>query len=168
MATLATTPIETTILNDIKSKLQGITKAKGYDFNVGTNGVKLYEVNVATIRQDTVSVVRRTTDESYEFAMDTVQYEMVLQVGFAHQYKGENPQQRANLFISNIRRVLGYDNTIAVVKTNDVQIPNGQYILERKGSAMNVTDPVPGIVHGQVDYLLVYRTAISDDRRVAV
>lgn len=157
-------PMETVILLDVKAKLATITKANGYNFNVGAQGVVEYEVDVGATRQDTISVVRRTTADYYDRRFGAVEYEQVLQIGFVHEYRGEAPQQRGNLFISDIRRALPLSNQITVAK-----ISGGTavlyYHLRRVGSAVNITDPVPGRIHGQVDYTLSYETSAEDDRR---
>lgn len=161
-------PIETTILLDIKSKLKTITKTNGYNFNVGSNGVMEHEVDVGSTRQDTISVIRRTTDDDYDepgTVFGTVRYRMVLQVGFVHEYKGKAPQQRANLFISDIRRVLTFEPMVSVTKLDDTTV-NAFYVMRRIGSVMNITEPVPSRVHGQVDYEVLYETSIEDDRKV--
>lgn len=161
-------PIETTILLDIKSRLAKITKANGYNFNVGTSGVFEHEVDVGSTRQDTISVVRRTTDENYDepgTVFGTVRYSMTLQIGFVHEYRGDKPQQRANLFISDIRRALNFEPIVSVTKLDDTTV-NAFYVMRRIGSAINVTEAVPSRIHGQVDYFVQYETSIEDDRKV--
>jgi len=54
---------------------------------------------------------------------------------------------------------------VTVTKVGDTTT-TGMYRLLRKGRARNVTEAVPGVYHGQVNYVIEYSHTVEDDRYV--
>jgi len=163
-------PIEQTILEDIKQRLGYITAANGYWNNVGSGRVHMKQVEVTSSVAPCVMVVPQLTEEleageSSEACFGETAIRTSLMIGYVVKGQDDDPTKKVSRMISDIIRALPHEPTVTVTKVGDTTT-TGMYRLLRKGRARNVTEAVPGVYHGQVNYVIEYSHTVEDDRYV--
>ena len=164
-------PIRQTVAAALRGFLGLITKAGGYDFDVGPTRVFRRDV----IRPDwpvtpciALLQMKETPHEAsfqgYDGSGGQRERSLTLRVAFMDEYSGDDPDDHAGLFIANIQRAVPLQTNISIEvsgATHDYPIT-----LNEVESELNVGPAMDGRVYGWVDFRADYRTMTKDPRRL--
>lgn len=159
-------PIRLTVMRYARSLLQQITDDI-YFFNVGKKRVFLYDfVRANAPAPASIFVVQRTEAVTMgDFGR--VERSLSVNIGFIAEYGGDQPDEEAAKFIADIQFALGYQHNLSGLPRvqqdgSYLMIGSGTVTFDEIGNAINVTEPITGFIHGQVDYTFGYETLKRD------
>jgi hypothetical protein len=156
--------VRQTIVEALAAKLEAITTANGYNFEVGSDRVFRSAENPTMI--PTPAVVLIQGEENIEQNYNNL-YACTLEivVGFVDNYSGSDPETQANLFLADIQKAMGVEFCIAITNSAGAASETTVIMLE-EGNTITISEALPGFLIGQVNYEVQYRRNMLDPNKV--
>lgn len=151
--------VRETIIAFFKTQLAGITKDAGYSRTLGVSRVLgIRETPSGTpvpavfVMQGEEIVDQRVGDR-YSCLLE-------LAIGFVDHPETDDPDSEANLFMSEIQKVIPIEFNIQCPNYPLGTVVDSTVVAKEIGNTINITMSTPGLVIGQVTYEVAYRRSI--------
>jgi hypothetical protein len=156
--------IRETAINYIKTQLATITIANGYSRDLGTKRIYGVKETPSQVVPPAI-IIMQGEEEVMNNIGERFSCELEIAIGFVDRDRTTNPDQDATTFMGEIQKVLPieFDITMPIYPSGD-SVP-GTIVLMEVGNTINITAAVPGIIMGQVTYIMKYRRNIYDPNR---
>lgn len=151
-------------ISAIKTQLATITIANGYSRDIGPK--RVYGIKEAPSQVVPPAVFLMQGEEEVTNNIgERYTCELEISVGFVDNNRTTDPDKDATTFMGEIQKCLQIEfQIIHGVYPAGVDAP--QIIsLKEMGNTINVSQAVPGIVMGQITYLMAYRRNIYDPNK---
>lgn len=164
---MATTPdpIRSTVMAKLRELLSGVTVKHLYTYDVGAKRVFMRDLIGPNVEVPALFVIQRTervTMRSTQRHKDRI---LLVNIGFCAQYGGPDPDEAAGLFIADIQSAIPYTADISVhVLEDPTTAVFDQITFTEIGNAINIGEPIPDRVYGQVDFSVKYTTSYNNPR----
>lgn len=149
----------------IRERLGDITIDNGYSKDVGPERVFAFKDSPNSMPTPCVMIMQGDEEIEKEYSR---MYECYLEiyVGFAETFSGEDPDEEAVKFISDIQKAMGIEFEVTAKDYSSGNPTSTTIQLKEVGSMVNVSESLPGLLIGQVIYVLRYRRRIEDPTAV--
>ena len=156
--------VRQTIVEALAAKLEAITTANGYNFEVGSD--RVFRSAETPTMIPTPAVVLIQGEENIEQNYNNL-YQCTLEivVGFVDNYSGSDPETQANLFLADIQKAMGVEFCIDITNSAGAASETTVIMLE-EGNTITISEALPGFLIGQVNYEVQYRRNMLDPNKV--
>lgn len=151
-------------MDAIEAKLENITRANGYNRNVGKS--RVFEAKKAPQQLPTPSILILQGDEIVTNSIgDRYVCYLPISVAFVDAYSGKEPDAEAMEFMADVQKAMGAEFEITVSMYSG---GTGQLTIQmlEEGNAINAADVLPGRVYGDVEYRITYNRNILDPSKL--
>lgn len=149
------------VVNAIISKLQQITVANNYSFDVGSS--RVYRKADSPELMPTPSIIAVQGEESIENEYsDLYECSLDMIIGFVDQYSGDDPETYANSFLRDIQTSLDRQFEVTVKQYGTGNSSTTTVQMKEQGNTITVSEALQGYVLGQVVYDVRYRRHTED------
>jgi hypothetical protein len=149
----------------IRTRLGNITTDNGYSKDVGPERVFAFKDSPNSMPTPCVIIMQGDEEIEKEYSRLYECY-LELYIGFAETFSGEDPDEEAVKFMSDIQKAMGIEFEVTAKGYNSEEDTSTTVQLKEIGSMINVSESIPGLLLGQVIYVLRYRRRIEDPTKV--
>ena len=158
-------PIRSTVMAKLRELLSGVTVKHLYTYDVGPKRVFMRDLIGPNVEVPALFIVQRTERVMMRSVQRHKDRILLVNVGFCAQYGGPDPDQAAGLFIADIQSAIPYTADIGVhVLEQPETLVQDQVTFTEIGNAINIGEPIPDRIYGQVDFSVKYSTSHNDPR----
>ena len=148
----------------IKDQLATIKISNGYSRDIGPLRVYGLKQTPSSVIPPAI-IIMQGEEEVMNNIGERYSCELEIAVGFVDNNKTKDPDKDATTFMGEIQKCLQIEFSV----THGVY-PSGSdapqtIVLKEIGNSINVSDGTPGIVMGQITYLMCYRRNIYDPNK---